>query len=189
MNKTEKVVLVDDDGNKIGLANKSEVHTSSTPLHRAFSIFIFNNQGQLLLQQRALSKITWPGVWSNSCCGHPGDNESSEHAASRRLFDELNLRVSERNIYNILPDYSYRAEMHGIVENEICPVLIAFTEDNARPNPDEVEAVRWVNWKDFLIELDKNNDYSPWCNEEAKLLDSNKEFIEIYNKLVSDTAN
>lgn len=165
----ERVVLVDEHNQPIGTAPKDQVHSAHTPLHRAFSVFLFNPAGLLLLQQRSFHKKTWPGEWSNSCCGHPLPGESIEEAARRRLALELGLYEVDLQI--ALPDYRYRAEKDGVVENEICPVLIGFTGQSPRPNPEEVAAVEWVDWETFLAAI-KNGTraLSPWCREEALLL-------------------
>ena len=91
----EFVVLINEKNEAIGKALKSEVHTDKTPLHRGFSVFLFNSKKQLLLQQRSSQKITWPLIWSNSCCGHPLPAESVLEAAKRRLSFELNLDISD----------------------------------------------------------------------------------------------
>lgn len=179
---TEKVVLVDINDQPLGTSPKATIHTSNTPLHRGFSVFIFNSFGQVLLQKRALSKITWPGIWSNSCCGHPALGESSKQAASRRLKYELGLDISTSEILVILPKYRYKAELNGIVENEICPVMVAFSSSVVQANPDEVAETKWLDWRDFMNVLSKPNDFSAWCNEEARLLDKNSDFQEFLKK-------
>lgn len=165
----EMVVLVDEDNNPLATARKSETHNADTKLHRAFSVFLFNPEGELLMQQRAFSKITWPGVWSNSCCGHTMLNERTEQAAGRRLAYELGLRGVELKM--ALPDYRYRAEKDGVVENEICPVLIGFTDQEPSPNPDEVAETKWVPWDEFLTSIRRTDcELSPWAVEEGLLL-------------------
>src|SRR5690348_960066 len=119
----ELVVLVNDNNEEIGTMPKTKAHHAQTPLHRAFSVYVFNKNGKILLTQRALKKKVFPGVWTNTCCGHPGPGESMENAIKRRLQFELGLLPKKIKV--ILPDYRYRAEMNGIVENEICPVFIA----------------------------------------------------------------
>lgn len=177
------VVLVNDANEPIGTALKDEVHHSKTPLHRGFSLFVFRKNGDLLLQERSSKKKTFPRVWSNSCCGHPSPGESVEDAAKRRAADELGLKLIDIRI--ILPDFRYRAEMNGIVENEICPVLVSFTADDPQINREEVEAIRWVPWKEWLEEIQKNpGGYSPWCVEETHLLAANTEFGKIYKKRI-----
>jgi isopentenyl-diphosphate Delta-isomerase len=165
----EMVVLVDDDNNVLGTAPKGEIHNSDTALHRAFSVFLFNSNGELLLQRRAFSKKTWPGTWSNSCCGHTMLNERTEQAAARRLAHELGLRGV--TLQMALPDYRYRAEKDGIVENEICPVLIGMTDDAPVPNPSEVAEFEWVPWHAFLDSIRRPDcELSPWAIEEGLLL-------------------
>lgn len=172
---TEHVVLVDEQNQPIGTAPKLDTHTGDTPLHRGFSAFLFNSRGELLLQQRAHSKKTWPLVWSNSVCGHPMMNEASEAAAARRFRDELGLDI--KNIEAVLPDYRYRAVRDGIAENEYCPVMVALADDAPKLNPDEVEAVRWVAWPDFVAEVTAFPErYSKWCVEETRLLDASPAF-------------
>lgn len=166
----EEVVLLNDAFEPIGTMPKSQVHGADTPLHRAFSLFIFNPAGDLLLQQRSLKKVAFPLVWSNSCCGHPLPEESYENAAIRRAQFELGLSGLSPEI--AIPDFRYRAEMHGIVENEFCPVLTAVTDTEPTPNPDEVEATRWISWKEWVKETTEHPErYSPWCVEETKLLE------------------
>lgn len=165
----EMVVLVDEDNNPLGTARKSETHHADTHLHRAFSVFLFNSNGELLMQRRAFSKLTWPGVWSNSCCGHTMLNERTEQAATRRLAFELGLRNVELKM--ALPDFRYRAEKDGIVENEICPVMIGYTDQEPSINPAEVAETKWVPWKDFLASIRRVDcELSPWAIEEGLLL-------------------
>ncbi|MBI4426527.1 MAG: isopentenyl-diphosphate Delta-isomerase [Candidatus Kerfeldbacteria bacterium] len=174
----EHVVLVDEKNRPIGTAPKSNVHTRQTPLHRGFSVFVLNARDELLLQQRAATKKTWPLVWSNSCCGHPADGETDEAAARRRLHHELGLSIAE--VQMVLSDYRYRAELNGVMENEFCPVLVAFTDQAPTPNPDEVAAIRWVPWDEFVAEARQQPErYSPWCVEETLLLEADPTFQKL----------
>lgn len=175
---TELVVLVDENNNQIGTMPKSEVHGATTPLHRAFSAFIFNKNGQLLLQQRSHFKKTWPLVWSNSCCGHPLPDESNVDAAKRRLVDELGLEVSQ--IEEVSP-YRYCFTRFGVMENEICPILVGFTDQDPKPNPQEVENTIWMDWQYFLNEIkdNQNGKWSEWCIEEAQILQNNHRFHQL----------
>lgn len=178
---SDYIVLVDKQNAVLGTAPKLETHNENTPLHRGFSVFLFNSKGELLLQQRSHTKKTWPLAWSNSVCGHPMLNESNIDAAKRRLNFELGLNVE--NVEEILPDYSYKAEMNGIWENEICPVLVCFTDKKPVANKDEVENIRWIPWQDFLKEIDDENKiYSLWSKEEARQLATNKKFQKLYKK-------
>jgi len=171
----EYVVLVDDNNNVLGTAPKLATHHSNTPLHRAFSLFLFNKKGELLLQQRSFKKKTWPGMWSNSVCGHPGLEETPLQAAQRRLFYELGIKNAV--LFEVLPDYRYRCEKDGIVENEICPVFVGFSDEKIKRNDKEVEEIKWMGWKEWLLELKKNpENYSFWCREETELLNKNPKF-------------
>ena len=144
----ECVVLVDDDGRAVGTMPKAAVHTRETPLHLAFSCYAFDRRRRLLMTRRAESKATWPGVWTNTCCGHPTPGEPVQTAVARRLRQELGL--SALVLVPVLPLFRYRAVMdNGIVENEICPVFVAVVNDVPSPDPTEVAATRWVDWKEF----------------------------------------
>ncbi|HRI03602.1 MAG TPA: isopentenyl-diphosphate Delta-isomerase [Pyrinomonadaceae bacterium] len=178
----DMIVYVDEDNNAIGTAPKLAAHDGDTKRHRAFSIFLFNNKGELLLQQRALTKKTWPGVWSNSCCGHVMLHETTEAAAKRRLKYELGIAGVKLDV--ILPDFRYRAEKDGVVENEICPVLVGFTDALTARNSVEVNDVRWVGWEQFVKDVaDPANGYSPWAREEVELLNADRRFNELISNL------
>jgi isopentenyl-diphosphate Delta-isomerase len=144
------VVLLDEDRRPIGQLPKSRVHHARTPLHLAFSCYVFDSSGQVLMTRRATSKQTWPGVWTNSCCGHPLPGERSDQAAARRLREELGLRLTCSAV--ALPDFSYRAVApDGVVENEFCPVLVAAVDGAPRPDPTEVLEYRWAPWQQVVI--------------------------------------
>jgi isopentenyl-diphosphate Delta-isomerase len=163
------VVLVNEQNEVLGTADKLETHNHQTPLHRGFSVFLFDAKGNLLLQQRSSKKKTWPLVWSNSCCGHPQLDETSIAAAKRRLVFELGITDAQLTV--VLPDYRYQFEKDGIYENEFCPVMIGFTKQQPKINLDEVAAIKWIPWQDWLQEVENNpQTYSPWCVEETKLL-------------------
>ncbi len=166
----EHVVLVDESGRAAGAADKQAVHTSSTPLHLAFSCYIFDEEGRLLLTQRATSKKTWPGVWTNSCCGHPQPGETIEHSVVRRVGDELRMELDDLTL--MLPGFRYRAEMNGVVENELCPVFRALATGRPTPQAEEVSAVRWVSWEAFVQRAThRPTTLSPWSVEQGLLLD------------------
>jgi isopentenyl-diphosphate delta-isomerase len=180
----DMIVLVDDDNNPIGTARKIGAHDSQTHLHRAFSVFVFNRRGELLLQQRSLGKKTWPGIWSNSCCGHVMLHESIESAAKRRLNHELGLRGIEVTL--ALPDFRYRAEKDGVVENELCPVLVGVSDDEPSLNAAEVASIQWVAWNEFLDSIEKaDTDISPWAVTEARLLAESDAFKEWFAREVA----
>jgi isopentenyl-diphosphate delta-isomerase len=140
----EQVVLLADDGTSIGTADKATVHTTDTPLHLAFSCHLSDDAGRLLVTRRALGKRTWPGVWTNSFCGHPAPGEPMIEAIARRALEELGVTVTGLDL--AVPDFRYIAtDAAGIVENEICPVYTATTTDDVLPDPDEVAEFRWVD--------------------------------------------
>ncbi|MER7072481.1 isopentenyl-diphosphate Delta-isomerase [Terrabacter sp. NPDC000476] len=166
----ELVVLVSPDGHAVGTAPKATVHHAATPLHLAFSAYLFDEAGRLLLTRRALDKATFPGVWTNSACGHPAPGEPLEGAVRRRARDELGLAVSGLRL--VLPRFSYRAEMHGVVEWELCPVLVGCVEAadaaDARPDPAEVAEAAWVEWPSFAADvLAGRRPVSSWCREQV----------------------
>lgn len=140
----ELVILLDNDANPIGVADKVGVHTADTALHLAFSCHVYDASGQVLITRRALSKLTWPGVWTNSFCGHPAPEESMDAAILRRAEFELGITIDSLEV--VLPDFRYRAvDASGIVENEVCPVYRAVTTDTVSPNPTEVAEFAWVS--------------------------------------------
>lgn len=175
----ELIVLVNDKNEEIGVMSKLEAHHADTPLHRAFSCYVFNHKGEFLITQRAKSKKVFPGMWTNSCCGHPGPGESTEDAIRRRLQFELGLIPETLKI--VLPNFRYRAKMDGIVENEMCPVFLATVSDEPKPNPDEVEQYQWMAWNDFQKELkNKPRAYSYWCKKQVEQLGRLQGFPENY---------
>ena len=168
--KQELVVLVDEKNIILGTMPKADVHRARTPLHRAFSSFIFRPRDRhLLLQQRSGKKKTWPLMWSNSCCGHPGLGESSVDAARRRLRYELGL---DPTFLEEAAPYRYCFTKDGIMENEICPIVVGIVEHEPVLNPDEVQAVQWMEWRAFFEEIERNpKRYSEWCIEQARILE------------------
>jgi isopentenyl-diphosphate delta-isomerase len=160
----ERVVLLDDDGTPIGTASKATVHDEDTPLHLAFSCHLRDADNRLLVTRRALSKRTWPGVWTNSFCGHPAPGEDMATAIARRANDELGVTITDLRL--VLPDFRYRAtDASGVVENEICPVYVAVTLDELQPDPDEVAEYRWIEADDLEVAASMAPwAFSPWLN-------------------------
>lgn len=159
---TEQVVLLDDAGQPTGIADKYVIHTEDTPLHLAFSCYVFNSAGELLVTRRALSKLTWAGVWTNSVCGHPGPGESNEDAIKRRAAFELGAELSDVRV--ALPDFRYRAvDASGIVENEVCPVYTATIASDVNPHGDEVAEWEWVSVPSLVEAVNATPfAFSPW---------------------------
>jgi isopentenyl-diphosphate delta-isomerase len=165
----ELVVLVDEADRVLGAAPKDSVHHAATPLHRGFSLFLFDRDRRLLLQRRSALKRTWPLVWSNSCCGHPGPGESAVDAARRRARAELGVEALE--LRTVLYPYRYRFERDGVAENEICPLLVGRVAGDPRPDPAEVAGLRWLSWPELLQAVAADAAaFSPWCVEESRLL-------------------
>lgn len=159
---TELVVLLDEAGQPSGTAEKASVHTSETPLHLAFSCHVFNEAGEILVTRRALIKKTWPGVWTNSFCGHPAPGEEMSDAVERRAADELGLEIKDLTL--ALPDFQYRAvDASGVVENEVCPVYAATAVSQPNLNPDEVAEYYWANPAELLKSVTHTPfAFSPW---------------------------
>jgi isopentenyl-diphosphate delta-isomerase type 1 len=169
----DRVVLLDSDGVAIGDQDRTEVHSESTPLHLAFSLYLVDDAGRVLFTRRALGKTTWPGVWTNSCCGHPRPGETIEDALHRRLFEELGVQV--RDLRCALPDFAYRArDVSGIWENEICPVYVGrlvHPTGPLQPNPDEVMDWTWVTWADVRPAIGSAPfAFSPWAVQQVRQL-------------------
>lgn len=165
------VVLLDAFHRPVGTAPKSSVHHRRTPLHLGFSCYLFHRDtGQVLVTRRALTKGTWPGVWSNACCGHPRPSEDLQSAAARRARDELGLAASDLRV--VLPDFSYRAsDTRGVVENELCPVLLGSIDHDPQPNQAEVCAWSWTSWEG-LCRLAAQTPWaiSPWAAQQVPRL-------------------
>jgi isopentenyl-diphosphate delta-isomerase len=166
------VVLLDEDRRPLGQLPKSQVHHSATPLHLAFSCYVFDGSGRLLMTRRATSKRTWPGVWTNSCCGHPLPGEPAAQAAARRLREELGVRLV-RSV-GALPDFRYRAVApDGVVENEFCPVLVASIDGQPQPNPAEVLEHHWATWPEVVaLAAAAPWAISPWAAQQIPQLDA-----------------
>lgn len=166
----ELVVLVDEDGRVTGTQPKASVHHHTTPLHLAFSCYVFDADRQLLVTRRALGKVTWPGVWTNSVCGHPAPGEDLAGAVRRRAEDELGLPLMGLTL--VLPRFRYRAVMgNGVVENELCPVFVARTTGSPTVDATEVESWSWTPWAGFRDEVRSGTrEVSPWCVEQVAAL-------------------
>ncbi|MDH3547499.1 MAG: isopentenyl-diphosphate Delta-isomerase, partial [Gammaproteobacteria bacterium] len=135
--ENEELILVDVCDRETGYLSKAECHDGDGILHRAFSVFLFNERGDLLLQERSPSKRLWPGYWSNSCCSHPRRGESMAVATQRRLHDELNIETALEFVYR----FNYQASYARLgSERELCHVYLGKTIDQVRPNEHEISA-------------------------------------------------
>ncbi|KQV06607.1 isopentenyl-diphosphate Delta-isomerase [Leifsonia sp. Root112D2] len=167
---SEQVVLLNEEGREIGTADKSSVHGRETPLHLAFSCYVFNAEGQVLIARRALLKKAWPGVWTNSFCGHPQPAETMLNAVRTRAAYELGMTLSEIEL--ALPLFRYRAtDAAGVVENEMCPVYLAVSASEPDPRPREVMETRWIEPLDLAESMRRTPwAFSPWMVLQAQLL-------------------
>src|ERR1700749_414396 len=137
---SDELILVDEADREVGHLSKARCHDGQGVLHRAFSLLIFNDAGELLLQQRASGKRLWPLYWSNSCCSHPRRAESMETAIHRRLHEELGLRCPLQFLFK----FQYQAQWDDTgAENELCSVFIGRSTDSVKINRDEILAWRW----------------------------------------------
>jgi isopentenyl-diphosphate delta-isomerase len=153
------VECVDEQGNALGTAPKMDVHLDGT-LHRAISVFVFDDEGRELLQQRAVSKYHAPGLWSNTVCSHPYPGESASEAAKRRLKEELNMDAELCEVFVM----RYRADVgEGLVEHEYDHVFVARALSDPQANPVEVQSVRWME-KDAVKRAisDTPEAFTPW---------------------------
>lgn len=166
-------MLLNQQGDPIGTAPKATVHSVDTPLHLAFSCFLLNAQGELLVTRRALTKLTWPGVWTNSFCGHPAPGEEVADAVRRRSIEELGCAPDAlEDIRLVVADFQYRAtDTGGVVENEICPVFTARLKPGygIDPSASEVDAFTWADPADVIraVELTPFA-FSPWITRELE---------------------
>lgn len=161
-----QVILVDVNDQPIGIMGKQQAHIEGV-LHRAFSVLLFNERGQILLQKRASSKYHSPGLWTNTCCSHPAPDETLDHAVQRRLWEELNLKAKTENIGSFV----YRVVFaDGMIEHEFDHVYVGFYNESLPPfNLEEVDELKWVNWTDLAQQMESNPaDYTFWFKEIIK---------------------
>ena len=160
----EPLILVNESDREIGHLSKGECHDGDGVLHRAFSLFIFNSQGELLLQQRSAEKRLWPLFWSNSCCSHPRRGETMDVATRRRLEQELGMAAN----FNHLFTFQYHARYLDLgSESEICWVYIGLCNDPPRPNSNEISRVRWITADELDRELQEQPEvFTPWSAQE-----------------------
>jgi isopentenyl-diphosphate delta-isomerase len=156
---TEYILTVDEKDNVIGKGEKIKVHREGK-LHRAFSIFVFNSKGKLLLQKRAKSKYHSGGLWTNTCCSHQRDGETLEKAVHRRLKEEMGFDCELKEVFT----FTYRVKFDdGLSENEYDHVFFGKFDGKPDPNPDEVDDWKWVSLEELRKDIQKNpDDYTYW---------------------------
>jgi isopentenyl-diphosphate delta-isomerase type 1 len=170
MAATEQVILVDKNDNAIGVAEKLEAHRKAL-CHRAFSVFVvrFASEWEVLLQQRAKEKYHSPSLWTNTCCSHPRPGEEVIEAAERRLEEEMGLILPLQQV----GQFHYIAHFdNGLTENEVDHVLVGkLTDEKIFPNPDEVQAYRWVTVTQLKMEIEANPEkFTPWLLEALEVI-------------------
>jgi len=163
-----QVVLVDQTDLEMGVADKVHVHRGKGVLHRAFSLFLFREDGALLLQQRSAHKLLWPKYWSNSCCSHPFPGEGIVSAAERRAAEELGVSITAEFIYK----FSYHARYdHNYSEREMCSVLCGIVKEVPRCNREEIASHEFIPWQEITSLLEQNPlKFTPWLKLEWPLL-------------------
>ncbi|QQX75571.1 MULTISPECIES: isopentenyl-diphosphate Delta-isomerase [Aequorivita] len=155
----EKVILVNEKDEKIGLMLKQEAHAKGV-LHRAFSVFIFNSKKELMLQQRAVHKYHSPGLWTNTCCSHQRDGESSLDAGKRRLYEEMGFVTGLKETTSFI----YKAPFdNGLTEHELDHILVGSFDGTPDINPDEVAAWKWIGLEEVKKDIQVNPEiYTAW---------------------------
>lgn len=172
LSMVKRIVLINDANIQTGIAEEKLIHTERTPLHRGFSLFLFNARHDVLITKRSLTAISFPGLWSNTLKGHQGLGESALASAKIGLVEVLGIPLE--SVYEIVEISPYRFQFvdhNGIMENEICTIVVAKGETDPKPDRRFVTDYKWVNWYKFagLIEA-RPREYAPWCKEEAKIL-------------------
>lgn len=155
----EQVILVDTNDNPLGLMEKMEAHEKGL-LHRAFSVFILNSKGELLLQQRAFSKYHSAGLWTNTCCSHQRQGETNLEAGKRRLMEEMGMEVPLEEVFSFI----YKAPFdNGLTEHELDYVLVGYSDQEPNINPDEVASWKWLPLNEIQNDILKNpKNYTEW---------------------------
>ncbi|WP_417289979.1 isopentenyl-diphosphate Delta-isomerase [Corallibacter sp.] len=157
--KEEQVILVNENDEQIGLMNKMEAHEKAL-LHRAFSVFVFNENNELMLQQRAAHKYHSPNLWTNTCCSHQREGENNIEAGKRRLQEEMGFVTDLKETTSFI----YKAPFdNGLTEHEYDHILIGYFTDEPEINPDEVAAWKWMSLEDVKVDISLNPEqYTAW---------------------------
>lgn len=155
----QNVILVDGNDREVGLMEKMEAHRKGL-LHRAFSVLVFNENGELLLQRRAFGKYHSEGLWTNTCCSHPYPGETVLEAGKRRLFEEMGFSCELSEVFSFI----YKAELeNGLTEHELDHVIVGFSEETPHLNLEEVSAFKWMPIDEIKADMDHNpSQYTAW---------------------------
>lgn len=156
---SELVILVDKNDNEIGVEEKIKAHKEAK-LHRAFSIFVFNEKGEMLIHKRAACKYHSPNLWTNACCSHPRPNEPLEKTARKRLKEEMGIECDIEEIFTFI----YKAHFdNGLTEYELDHVFIGICNDIPNPNPNEVAEWKWISVEELINDVKKHPEiYTVW---------------------------
>ena len=167
-NNKDLLILVDESDEALGFKSKSECHEGNGTLHRAFSVFIFNPSGQLLIQKRSSNKELWDLHWSNSCCSHPKKNEQMELAVKRRLKEELGIECPVHYLYK----FTYHATYKDLgSEHELCHVYVGLFDGEIKANPEEIDDWKFIKPDDLEKRIrNSKKDYTPWMKIEWEML-------------------
>jgi len=169
VNVEEKVVLVNEENIVLGTMEKLEAHQKGL-LHRAFSVLLYNDAGEMLIQRRALGKYHTPGLWTNACCSHPREGEAVTAAASRRLREELGIEIPPEDLQE-KGHFIYKAAFdNGLTEHEYDTMVAGYFDGTVdHINPEEVESVRWIDMETLKLEIEENPEkFTPWFKEIIK---------------------
>ena len=157
----DHVILVDESDRPLGVEAKLAAHERGGKLHRAFSVFVFNRAGQMLVQRRAAGKYHFGGLWTNACCSHPRRDQPVVEAAAGRLRFEMGIDVPLTHLLT----FTYRAHdpVSGLTEHEVDHVFTGRFDGEPRPNPDEVMDWKWISPSDLETDVDAHPErYTPW---------------------------
>ena len=178
----ELLILVDEHDRELGHLSKRACHDGDGVLHRAFSLFVFNRAGELLLQRRSAGKRLWPLYWSNTCCSHPRRGETVATAIHRRLLQELGMTADLHHLYT----FSYHARYGDAgSEREVCWVWVGISDDTSRPNPHEISDCRWITPEELDRETaERPEDFTPWFLMEWPVVrERDREVLELGSRI------
>lgn len=157
----EKITLVDEHDNVIGHEEKMKAHENGGKLHRAFSIFIFNNKNEMLIQQRSVKKYHFGGLWTNTCCSHPNEGESLEEATHRKLNQEFGFNTEIKEKFSFI--YKDTDKNSGLTEHEFDHVFTGEFNGTPQPNPEEIDDFRWISVANLKLDIKLHPEkYTPW---------------------------
>ena len=181
----ELLILVDSEDNELGFASKAECHSGTGLLHRAFSVFIFNSSGQVLLQQRSEQKNLWPLYWSNSCCSHPRQGEQIENAAHRRMVEELSFDCELHYLYKFFYQESFGKKGS---EHELCSVFVGRFDGEISVNINEIADWKFIDTDELSKSIDQHPEkYTPWL--QLEWLELKKNYLDLINQALGLSLN